>query len=114
MPPEVIENQNQPPPVKVNHKNPLVVILVIGLILLAAGLIYLGRKYGAPPAPEAPAAGGLTEAEKAEILKSLALPPGAKPLTQAEKNEILKSLQLPPNTPPLTEAEKAEILKSLK
>jgi len=112
MPPEVLEN-NSPSPSVSNKNQLLFVVLLFVLILLAAGLIYLGRKYPSAPSPvEGPA--GLTEAEKAEILKSLQLPPNTPPLTEAEKAEILKSLQLPPNTPPLTETQKAEILKSLK
>ena len=106
MPPEIeVKQSSFPKPI---------IILVILAILIVAGLVYVGRKYGpsAPGPVEGPT--GLTDAQKDEILKSLQLPPGTKPLTQAEKDEILKSLQLPPNTPPLTEAEKAEILKSLK
>lgn len=72
-----------------------VLILIIAAILIIAGLVYVGRKYG-PPAPgevAGPPAGGLTDAQKAEILKSLQLPPNTPPLTEAQKAEILKSLR---------------------
>lgn len=95
----------------VSHKS--LALLIIILILVVAGLVYLGNRYGRPKAP-AEDTTGLTEAERAEILKSLQLPPGTPPLTPAQKDEIVKSLRLPENTPPLTEAQKAEILKSLK
>ena len=93
------------------HRRPIVILLVIAVVL-AGAIIWIGnwaikQEAGMPPP------GGLTDAEKAEILASLQRPPNTPPLTEAEKAEILKSLQQPPNTPPLTEAEQAEILKSL-
>ena len=92
------------------HRRPIVILVVIAVILVGA-IIWIGnwainKETVAPP-------GGLTDAQKAEILKSLQLPPGTPPMTQAQKDEILKSLQLPPNTPPLTDAQRAEIMKSL-
>ena len=82
------------------------------MILIVAGLIYIGRQYGAPTEPPPTPAGELTAAQKAEILKSLQSSPVA-PLTAAQKAEIMESLKSR-QTAPLTEEQKAEILKSLK
>ena len=94
------------------HRRPIVILVVIAVILVGA-IIWIGN-WALERETTPPPAGGLTDAQKAEILKSLALPPGTPPMTQAQKDEILKSLQRPPNTPPLTDAQKAEIMKSLK
>ncbi|MEK7209019.1 MAG: hypothetical protein AAB677_02050 [Patescibacteria group bacterium] len=94
-------------------KNKTVVALVIVVVLIVAGLIYIGRRYGAPIEPPATPVGELTEAQKAEILKSLKSNP-VTPLTDAQKAEIIKSLTSSTPPPPLTDAQKAEILKSLK
>ncbi len=91
------------------HRRPLVVLVVIAIILVVA-IAWLGnwainQRAGRPT---------LTEVQKQEILRSLALPPGAKPLSTAQKAGILKSLRLPPGAAPLTAAQKAEIMKSLR
>ena len=69
-------------------------ILVIVAILLIAGLIYVGRKYGLDqPAPAGDTRSVLTETEQAEVLRSLELPPGQPVLTEADKAKILESLE---------------------
>jgi cell division septal protein FtsQ len=93
------------------HRRPVVILMVIAVILVGA-IIWIGNWAINKEAVTPP--GGLTDAQKAEIMKSLQLPPGTPPMTQAQKDEIRRSLQSPPNTPPLTEAQKAEIEKSLK
>ncbi len=90
------------------RRRPLVLAVVIVIILMAM-IAWLGnwainQRAGRP---------ALTELQKQEILRSLALPPGTKPLSTAQKNGILKSLRLPPGAIPLTNAQKAEIMKSL-
>ena len=54
-----------------------VLILIVVLILIIAGLVYVGQQYGPlpPPAGSAGSRPPLTDAQKAEILKSLQLPP---------------------------------------
>ena len=93
-------------------RNKSVIVLVIVGILIVAGLIYIGRQYGAPTEPLPTPVGELTDAQKAEIIKSLKSNPIA-PLTAAQKAEIMESLKSR-QTAPLTEEQKAEILKSLK
>src|SRR3989344_7521857 len=93
-------------------RNKSIISLVIVVILIVAGLIYIGRKYGAPIESPPTPVGELTAAQKAQILKSLQSSPVA-PLTAAQKAEIMESLKSR-QTAPLTEEQKAEILKSLK
>lgn len=107
---ETIQPEVLPPPA--GRRSVFLVVVAIAVIVAVAALVWLGdwaikREAAGPSAP-------LTDAQKAEILKSLQLPPGAKPLTSAQKTEIMKSLQLPPGAVPLTNAQKAEIMKSLK
>ncbi|MFH1170157.1 MAG: hypothetical protein V1704_01190 [Candidatus Vogelbacteria bacterium] len=96
----------------IKHRRPLVVILIVIAVILVGAIIWIGnwainKETGLPPP------GGLTDAQKAEIIKALQLPPNTPPMTQAQKDEIRRSLQSPPNTPPLTEAQKAEIMNAL-
>ena len=111
-------NQIVPPTPIDAHRRPfnrVALILIIAVILVIAGLVYIGRSafWQAPP-EVTPPSNNLTDAQKAEILKSLAASPKTPPLTDAQKAEILKSLAASPKTPPLTDAQKAEILKSLR
>ncbi len=82
----------------------LVVVIIFVLVIAWLGNWVINQRAGRQT---------LTEAQKAEILRSLQLPPGTKPLSTVQKNKILNSLKLPPGTTPLTNAQKAEIMKSL-
>ena len=73
-------------------RNKSIISLVIVVILIVAGLIYIGRQYGAPSEPPPTPVGELTAAQKAEILESLKSHP-ATPLTEEQRAEILKSLK---------------------
>jgi|SRR3989344_5746503 len=95
-------------PAPTNWRRLIIVFIAVVIVFLLA-IAWLGdwainQRAGRPT---------LSEAQKQEILRSLALPPGTKLLTRAQQAEILNSLRLPPNTTPLTAAQKAEIMKSL-